>query len=246
MKKIFKTLFEKKQFVRGNINLNTRKGALHKSWGHIFSNHLFGDYVEFGVYKGESFIDSINMYLEFKSWLKSQFTSDEEWRIKVAKNSKLNEEIFFHGLDTFEGMPDNKENSYVFKKNAFFAKEEIVKNKLSILSKSNVKTFLYKGEFAKTKHELHLKLKNRKVSIVNFDCDLEKSTSNALKIIETYIQIGAIFLFDDYNGFNADNRFGQRKAFQTFLKSSNYMFEKFFSYHYSGQAFLCTGDKLLS
>ena len=165
-----------------------------------------------------------------------------ELRIKAMRNSKLNEEVFFHGLDTFEGTPDNNENNNIFKKGTFFAKEEIVKNKLSAFSKSNIKTFLYKGEFAKTKNELDLKLKNRKVSIVNFDCDIEKSTSEALKIIETYIQIGTVFLFDDYNGFNADNRFGQRKAFKTFLKGSNYTFEKFFSYHYSGEAFLCTEE----
>ena len=32
---------------------------LHKCWGHIFSNHLLGDYVEFGVYKGDTLIQSV-------------------------------------------------------------------------------------------------------------------------------------------------------------------------------------------
>ena len=61
IKKFISIFLQKKQFIRGEINLNDRKGSLHKAWGHIFSNHLDGDYVEFGVYQGASFFNSIKI-----------------------------------------------------------------------------------------------------------------------------------------------------------------------------------------
>ena len=81
---------------------------------------------------------------------------------------------------------------------------------------------------------------NRKVSIVNFDCDLEQSTTDALNIVKDFIQIGTILLFDDYNAFNANQNQGQRKSFSEFNEKSEFVFEKYFSYHYSGQSFLST------
>ena len=101
----------------------------------------------------------------------------------------------------------------------------------------------YKGTFKKTRDEFQRKMINRKVSIVNFDCDLEQSTTDALNTIKDFIQIGTILLFDDYNAFNANQNHGQRKSFSEFNEKSKFIFEKYFSYHYSGQSFLCIGTK---
>ena len=119
MKKIIRDFLEKYKFVRGDINLNSRAGALHKCWGHIFSNHLFGDYVEFGVYHGDSFLESIKQFEQFKKWLENQKNSSETWRVKVAINSPLNQAVYFHGLDTFEGMPKNDEKNFTFHEKSF-------------------------------------------------------------------------------------------------------------------------------
>ena len=54
IKSFLKKILDRMRIVSGTINLNDRRGALHKAWGHIFSNHLLGDYVEFGVYYGDS------------------------------------------------------------------------------------------------------------------------------------------------------------------------------------------------
>ena len=51
LKKFIKNKLDNYSFVRGDINLNDRNGMLHRVWGYVFSNHLFGDYIEFGVYK---------------------------------------------------------------------------------------------------------------------------------------------------------------------------------------------------
>jgi len=241
VKRVVNYYLDKYKFIRGEMHLNSRKGAIHKSWGHVFSNHLFGDYVEFGVYQGDSFHYAIKSFLEFKGWLNSQKTSDELWRINTAKKSILNQEIYFHGLDTFEGMPKNNEKNIIFKEKNFISDIKEVEKKLHKLK--NIKYYLYKGLFKDSEKKLISNLNQRPVSIVNFDCDLETSTSDALKIISNHIQIGTVFLFDDYNGFNADNRYGQRKAFKDYRQDSNFIFEKFFTYGYSGQTFLLVENK---
>ena len=67
IKKYLKDLFEQNGFVLGGvIHKNDRASALHRAWGHVFTNHLTGDYVEFGVYKGDSLVESHKQYLLFK------------------------------------------------------------------------------------------------------------------------------------------------------------------------------------
>ena len=43
------------------INRNDRIGALYKAWGYIFSNQIEGDYLEYGVFRGTTFIHSYNI-----------------------------------------------------------------------------------------------------------------------------------------------------------------------------------------
>jgi UDP-2,3-diacylglucosamine pyrophosphatase LpxH len=152
MKKIIKDFLEKYKFVRGDINLNSRAGALHKCWGHIFSNHLFGDYVEFGVYHGDSFLESINQFEQFKKWLENQKNSSEKWRVEIATNSPLNQTVYFHGLDTFEGMPKNDEKNFTFQEKSFLSSYEKVQDRIQKVNFKNF--FLYKGKFNESENEI--------------------------------------------------------------------------------------------
>ena len=229
--------------LREDIHRNDRHGTLHKSWGYIFSNHFRGDYVEFGVYKGDSFVSSILTYNKFYDWLKSQKNSDEEWRRTVAENSPLNIKPTFHCLDTFEGMPENNESFFQFQKGNFLGNLELVKKNINKANKHKLDIKYYKGLFSDTASQLNINLKGKRIAIVNIDCDLESSTIDALEAIKDYIYIGTVLMFDDYNCFNADMKKGQRKAFEDFKKNSSYIFEKLFSYHYLGQTFLIVDKK---
>ena len=109
MKKTILSIIEKLKIIRGNVNRNDRFSALYRAWGHVFSNNMYGDYVEFGVYRGDSVIFSLQAHYEFMKWLNNQKKSDEGWRKKVSNKSPLNKLPQFHCLDTFDGMPNNKE-----------------------------------------------------------------------------------------------------------------------------------------
>ena len=135
-------------------------------------------------------------------------------------------------------MPENNEGAISFQKGNFACDLESVKERISLNNKNLYKVEYYKGLFSDTGKNFHNNIGNNKIAIANIDCDLEESSYDALKIIENNLQIGTIILFDDFNCFNADNNRGQRKAFLTFKKQTNFTFEKFFTYNLVGQSFL--------
>jgi O-methyltransferase len=234
-----KEFFLKKKFVIGDINKNDITGALHKAWGIIFSNHTQGDYVEFGVYNGNSFFKSIEQYEIFKKWFLNQNKSKEKWRVDLFNSTNfIKKEITFHALDSFEGMPKNNENNMTFKENNFKSDYSKFESDIRIFLNKKIQIKIYKGFFLNTSQDLKKNLKNKKIAIANIDCDLYKSTYDALQIIKSYIQIGTILLFDDYNCFNGNINMGQKKAFNKYLKNCNHKYEKIFTYSYVGQAFI--------
>ena len=97
------------------------------------------------------------------------------------------------------------------------------------------------GFFKDAALELSSNMKT-KAAIINIDCDLYESTCDALNISAPWIQVGSVLLFDDYNCFCADNHKGERKAFREFQMNTKLQFEKWFTYQYSGQAYLCVAE----
>lgn len=239
--KDIKAFFERRGFVLGgDLNKNDRAGALHRAWGHVFTNHICGDYVEFGVYHGSSFIESYKQKKIFDAWLQGQLTNPEEWRRTVAKQY-ISQKAHFHGLDTFAGMPANAEG------NATFAEGTYISNHAAVMATCleagmPANSFsLYEGLFSETATSLAERL-SPKVAIVNIDCDIYGSALDALAAIRDRLQLGCVLMFDDYNAYCADNRRGERRAFREFCETVQFKFEPWFSYQYAGQAFLCVED----
>lgn len=212
-----------------------RSQALHMAWGHVFNNHLRGDYWEFGVYKGDSMLMASKQYEKFKSWNTSQLGSDEPWRVRLAKNYSTYVPIFI-GFDTFFGLPANNEKNPNFDEGNFTSSLESVKSKLEKeINKNSFK--LVQGDFTK----LNFFPSNLPIAILNIDSDLYESASAALKLSEPRLQIGSVILFDEFHGFNSDDSKGERRALSEFLESSTVKVDRWFDYHYGGRAFLVTG-----
>ena len=154
-----KWLLYKSNLLKGDVHKNDRVGGIFRAWGHVFSNHLDGDYVEFGVYRGDSVISSINSYLNFYSWLMGQYKSKEMWRREVAKKSPLNKAPIFHCLDTFEGMPQNSEGFISYEQGNFPSSFENVRKRIARANKKNITVKYYKGLFSNNVKELRNSLK---------------------------------------------------------------------------------------
>jgi hypothetical protein len=105
-------------------NRNDHAGALHKSWGHVFTNKMKGAYYEFGVYQGNSFCESYRIHQKYTKWVDTQRISNENWR----RDLKYPTNHHFYGFDTFDGMPSNSENNPNFSEGTYISNlDEVIK-----------------------------------------------------------------------------------------------------------------------
>jgi len=99
---------------------------------------------------------------------------------------------------------------------------------------------LIKGDFTKIDFGNSELVQSNKIAILNIDSDLYVSAKSALYLAKSKLQIGTVILFDEFHGFNADNRKGERLALQEFLDETSVEVERWFDYHYGGRAFFVT------
>lgn len=69
IKNLVRSILNRADIVRGEIHRSDVYGILYKSWGHVFTSHIRGDYLEFGVYKGFSLMDSYINFRNCREWL---------------------------------------------------------------------------------------------------------------------------------------------------------------------------------
>lgn len=141
---------------------------------------LPGDVLEFGVFKGSSFI----RFLTFRSILENNFSR------KV------------YGFDTFREFPSQKrKNDKRLKKDfTLDAGKPISKNKLKdILNKKKFENFeLVEGDVLKTLDKFLKKNPNLKISLLHLDMDVYNSTKFVINKLKDKIVKKGIILIDDY------------------------------------------------
>ncbi len=151
-------------------------------WHFIKRCGIEGDYLEFGVFRGETFRTS--MIATKKIFNKNQPFSGR-----------------FLAFDSFEGLPKvaslhNEKN--IFLEGEYSASVEVFFKTLGPLGK-NQKIEIIKGWFNKTLNEKTLQdLKLTKAAFVNIDCDLYESTVDVLNFIYPIIRTGTVIYFDDW------------------------------------------------
>lgn len=185
-----------------------------------------GDYCEFGVFKGYSF-------------LHAQQTAE---KLGITN-------MRFFGFDSFEGLPapegiDATEEEHFYSGQYSWPYKKVYRS----LDENGVdwkKTFLTKGFFSdslneKTRSNLGLE----KVSVALIDADLYSSSMDALNFLKNLIRDKTILIMDDWNGFDGDDSRGQRRALAEFLENNPaWSADPWFNYGYYGQVFKMRLDK---
>lgn len=168
---------------------------------------LNGDYLEFGVWKGRSFIRAYNI-----------------WKYLFEKRSEL-KSMRFYAFDSFEGLPEikNKEDISTgeFQKGQYFCTEEDFKKNVANAGVDLSRVEIVKGWFIKALNdETKKKLPIKHAAIVFIDCDLYESAVSVLNFITDYVVDGSILIFDDWFCFRGNSKRGEQKAFNEWLKKN--------------------------
>jgi len=204
---------------------------------YVFSECIEGDYIEFGVFKGSSFIQALTAFekashtysREWKKKNRSAYGIKQEQQadIDLKTHKRRDPEMRFFAFDSFEGLPSlaGEGEHPVWNQGRFkLPKEEFLENvyKHHFNKKDSIR--VVKGYFSETlKSELYKKEKLEKVSVVMIDSDLYSSCKSALKFIEPLLQNGSIIIFDDWNAFKGSAEYGERKATKEWLEINKHI-----------------------
>lgn len=173
---------------------------IEKSMQFLKNNALSGDYAEFGVANGRSFV----MAYHFA-------------KLKGLKEMK------FYAFDSFEGLPEPTgiDKNASWKAGDYKHSLHEFTRTLMIKGVDLRKVKPVKGWFNETLKEPH---GINKLSYVYIDCDYYESTKDVLKFIKPFLQEGTIVSFADWYMFKGNPNYGEQKAFHEFLKKEKDLF----------------------
>lgn len=186
-----------KVFTSLYFNYTERELAMRRFMHFLKTSNIEGDYLEFGVFRGKTFVNAYH----------------------IAKSFGLN--MKFYAFDSFEGLPTPEAADKDF--DAFFEREfacdlesfkSILKNKGVSLSDCEFIPGWFDASLTK---ETKARLPIKKAALVYVDCDLYKSTVPILDFIPEYLQTGTILAFDDWFAFAGSPLHGEQKAVSEWL-----------------------------
>ena len=167
----------------------------------IVASRVRGDYAEFGVFKGDTFVAAYHF----------------------AKRLAV-KGIQFFAFDSFEGLPEitgtdangfkhYTKGQYAFGVSRFI--DRIQNNGVDMDNVTIVPGFFDKSLSADNEIARSL----YKVAIAWVDCDLYESTVPVLEYLTPRVQDGTVLIFDDWFCFKADPNRGEQKALSEWLSS---------------------------
>lgn len=221
MKKLLKKMRERliqrvRAFLRIPPNYIGDNGCLRAAASFATWNQVEGDYLEFGVWRGYSFVVA---YHEILAQRRNHlgFVSGNEtpeyarWRAHRPR---------FFAFDSFAGLPPGEAERMVdYRPGAYACSEEEFLGNLTDQGVDLGDVVTVKGLYGDTctpataaKHGLE------KASVVMIDCDLYESTVPVLDFLTGLVQQGTILVFDDWFRFKGSPDSGEQRACREWLE----------------------------
>ena len=174
-----------------------------------------GDYLEFGVYRGDSLL----------------------CMARVRRELGLSFRLF--GFDSFKGlpMPEAGDENLGWPAGAFRSQYRATQRRLEKAGLGRGEAILVKGWYKDTLKPALMRRHNLvRVSTIMMDCDLYSSARTALDFCAPLIKDEAIVFFDDWDGGSglADRGEGEARAFAEFLEAHpEFASEEFDTYYHT-------------
>ncbi len=183
--------------------------------GLLIINKIKGDYVEFGVYRGEMMYSAAQIFGQY-----------------IDK---------FVGLDTFSGLPQPQQDDdklFVFESWGFMAcAEDQVREILD-----GFDPVLIAGDFREKSVQDQYKKIAGPISVLTIDCNWPSSVEAAFQMSSPYLQSGSIIFIDDYFVATKYQNFND-PLIQNAAAQHNYRLIEFKTYPPSARAFLVETTK---
>ncbi len=180
----------------------------------VVSERIEGDYLEFGVFKGESLAKAYHALRSvYEREKKAAYKTDVEEALRL---DSIWQRMRFVAFDSFEGLPELKGPDALtedFKPGQFKTSTEEFWSHLKRRRVDPSKVITVEGWFQDTlNEETRTRLGLQKAAIVHIDSDLYESAKLALDFVTPLLQDGTILIFDDWFNFRGHPRLGEQRA----------------------------------
>lgn len=215
LKKLLRRII--RSYIAPHIPSTDSISIMAKSSRFVACEMIEGDYLEFGVYKGNSFTKAYYwLNKEFRSRIKLTIGGENELDAKL-KRKQIWDEMRFFAFDSFEGLPelsDTDKSSADFQKGQYAYSENNFLKSVTTNGIPKDRIHTIRGFFSDTCNKNTLEKHNiKKASIIWLDADLYSSTVPVLEFITPLLQDGTILIFDDWFSFKGSPYQGVQKAF---------------------------------
>jgi O-methyltransferase len=207
--------------ARNALAYSPREEILRTAMEYVLYSKLDGDYLEFGVCEGRTFIAAFHL----------------------AQRHRLHS-MSFYAFDSFQGLPEitgvDAAGFQQFSRGQYSCplhrfKQMVAKNRVD-LDRVQIIPGWY-GEVLNQDTQQRLALKA--ASIIWVDCDLYESTVPVLTFVTKYIQDGSLLIFDDWFCFRGNPERGQQKAFAEWLqRNPSFRASEFHPFAWHGNSFI--------
>ena len=216
MKQIIKRILHPvRELAAKFVNINYSNTIIYKGANLIAAEKVDGDYLEFGVFAGSSFIRSHQIIKDvFRQHQRLHEGRTEEDAMAIRRNW---ESMRFFAFDSFQGLPKlegiDKQTSD-FARGKYTYAERNFRNNLIKADVALDKVIIVPGWFNETCTEETInKYAMKKASIIHVDCDLYTSAKTVLEFIEPLLTDGTVIIFDDWYTFRGNPNLGEQRAF---------------------------------
>lgn len=241
--RIFRTLIRRlidwsQDYQNGSI--------LSKASRFVACEMIDGDYFEFGVYQGRTFVDAYKLLKHnFKRRIALDIGGENE-REGRARRQDLWENMRFFAFDSFEGLPGLTEDdtrTLDFTKGQYACSLDEFHRRIARGGVPREKVVAVKGFFSETcVGETHNKLQLRRAAIIWMDADLYSSTKDILAFIPPLLQDGTVLVFDDWFSYKGSPLEGVQRAFREWEKGmeESFVFNEYQRDSWKRMSFIAT------
>lgn len=193
------------------------------SWAFTFTNSSMvdGDYLEFGVYRGHTFVTA--------------------WRqARLAGQSTIR----FYAFDSFQGLPDPNVSAVdkggEFMRGQFSATRGEFERNLNQAGIDMERVTLVEGYYEERLLDMDPRdIGLKAAAVVWVDCGLYSSTVHVLDFVTDLLQNGSVLAFDDWYCFRARPDRGEQRACREWLeRNPSITLVAYRDFHWAGRAFV--------
>jgi hypothetical protein len=198
--------------------INVHQSVLDNALGIAMVNQVPGDYLEFGVFRGDRLTQAYETAMFLRKQVASANARKNPYLSKISAQNL--DSMRFFGFDSFEGLPKAaaidvlEGQSEWIGEGGFAASLDDVMRLLPKKGVADGRIKLVKGWFNETlTDETKRSLELKTAAIVYIDCDYYESTVPALEFITDLLVDGSILIFDDWFLFRGRSDRGEQRAF---------------------------------